>query len=76
MRSITVISTQNGHERVVNSSATTWGQLKSEIGQYYDLEALKATEATNRTILEYDDSILPSGDFTLYLRPGKVKSGN
>ena len=44
-----------------------------EIQRYYDLSSLKATENINRTTLDYDDSVLPAGDFELYLRPGKTK---
>lgn len=75
MRNILVISTQSGAEKTFSSSAKTWGELKDEIHGYYDLSSLKATEATNKTTLEYDDTKLPEEDFTLYLRPGKVKSG-
>ena len=74
-RNITVIATSTGADRVFASSATTWGELKMEIQRYYDLSSLKATEAINKTTLDYDDSVLPTGDFELYLRPGKTKSG-
>lgn len=74
-RNITVISTSTGANRTFTTSATTWGELKMEIQRYYDLSSLKATENINKTTLDYDDSVLPTGDFELYLRPGKTKSG-
>lgn len=74
-RNITIISTSTGGDYRIISSARTWRDLKKEINHMYDLNALKATEATNKTTLDYEDSVLPEGDFELYLRPSKTNSG-
>lgn len=74
-RNIIVIATSTGADRTFTTSARTWGEFKMEIQGYYDLSSLKATENINKTTLDYDDSVLPTGDFELYLRPGKTKSG-
>lgn len=74
-RNIIVIATSTGADRTFTTSATTWGEFKMEIQRYYDLSSLKATENINKTTLDYDDSVLPTCDFELYLRPGKTKSG-
>lgn len=74
-RNIIVIATSTGADRTFTTSARTWGEFKMEIQGHYDLSSLKATENINKTTLDYDDSVLPTGDFELYLRPGKTKSG-
>jgi hypothetical protein len=74
-RNIVVIATSTGADRTFTTSARTWGEFKMEIQGHYDFSSLKATENINKTTLDYDDSVLPTGDFELYLRPGKTKSG-
>ena len=75
MRTITIVSTRNSNVSKVETSATTWGELKSEISGDYDLSQLTAVENINRTTLERDDATLPAGDFRIFLRPTKTKAG-
>lgn len=75
MRTITIVSTKNSRIEKHESSATTWGDLKAEIQDKYDLENLKAVENVGKTTLEHIDAVLPEGDFRLFLRPSKTKSG-
>lgn len=75
MRKITIFATKGSDKRVINSEATTWGELKSEILEHYDLDNLQATENINRTDLSSSKAILPTTDFNLFLRPIKTKSG-
>ena len=39
------------------------------------MSSLKATENVGKTTLEHIDAALPAGDFRLFLRPSKTKSG-
>ena len=75
-RNVLVISTSNGGEKNYLTAAETWGALRKLISADYDLSVLKATENVNKTTLEDEDSVLPTEDFILYLRPEKTKSGN
>ena len=76
-QSITITSAGNADRTVNNSDPiTTWGGLRSLLSnEGYDLENLKPTENINKTTLEHIDAVLPTGDFRLFLRPSKTKSG-
>jgi len=64
--------------QVLETEATSWGQLKSEvankIGSINDMKPIAKWNA-GRAVLELDETPLPNEDFTLYLTPKKVKSG-
>lgn len=54
-----------------------WSQLEELLMiEGFDLENLKPTENVNKTTLEHPDAALPTGDFRLFLRPSKTKSGS
>lgn len=74
-RVITVISTKGGRIEKFTTNVSTWGDLKMLIQDNYDLNNLKAVENINKTTLEHIDAALPEGDFRLFLRPSKTKSG-
>jgi len=74
-RVITIYSTKGGMKEIT-TIATTWGELKPEIKKAgYDLANLAATCGTTRNSLDRDDAILQTGDYTIFLRPVKTKSG-
>lgn len=73
-RVITMFSTKGGKNKV-ETEATTWGELKPLVEEKYDLSNLQATENKNKTTLTHPDAVLPEGDFVLFLRPIKTKSG-
>lgn len=75
-RTITVYSTKNSKIKKYETDVTTWGDLRQVIQGDYDLGSLKATENINKSTLEHIDTVLPSGDFRLFLRPVKTKSGS
>ena len=75
MAKITIFSTKGSQKKEHETNATTWGELKREISLLYDMSNLQATENVNRTDLVSDTAVLPKGDFTLFLRPVKTKSG-
>tara|TARA_R110002020_G_scaffold148076_4_gene323914 strand:- start:5630 stop:6295 length:666 start_codon:yes stop_codon:yes gene_type:complete len=78
MRKVTVYSTKGKTNAEITTDVTTWGELRelliSEHG--YEMDSLNATENINRTDLINTGANLPEGEFTLFLRPVKTKSGN
>lgn len=74
MRNITVVSTQMNERQVLQSSATTWGELKGELSSIMNGD-MKATVRETRVDLVHQDAQLPETDFTIFLFPTKVKSG-
>lgn len=74
-REITVVATKGGRIEKINTNVSTWGELRELIQDNYDLQNLKAVENINKTTLEHIDAVLPEGNFRLFLRPSKTKSG-
>lgn len=74
-RKVTIVSTKNNKVKFYETAATTWGELNAEINNDFDLSNLKATENVNKTTLEHVDAVLPTGEFRVFLRPVKTKSG-
>ena len=72
-RKITVFSTQAKSSQVIESSASTWGELKAEMT---DVGNVRAVLRETRNSLDTPSSKLPDQDFTLFLYPQRVKSGN
>jgi hypothetical protein len=88
MRSFIVFdTTTNTPKEFTNLAVTTWGELKQHLPNY-DSSRMKAMVKENKTDLSDDGALLPTGigknsknesngkDFTLFLLPTKVKSGN
>jgi hypothetical protein len=74
-REITIFTTK-GEKIKIQSSATTWGELKSVVeNKGFDMNQFKALESVNRTSLESSIAILPTTAFTLFISPIKTKSG-
>ena len=75
MRKIIVYSTK-GKSGSFESDAKTWGEIQSDVIRIVGgLDNLIATENVNKTNLGHQDSVLPEGDFKIFLRPSKTKSG-
>ncbi|HPQ78846.1 MAG TPA: hypothetical protein PLG47_00110 [Candidatus Dojkabacteria bacterium] len=75
MRKIIVYSTK-GKSGSFESDAKTWGEVQNDVRNIVgDLDNLIATENVNKTNLGHQDSVLPEGDFKIFLRPAKTKSG-
>jgi hypothetical protein len=75
-RTITVFSTKGKQKAKIDTDVKTWGELKPLVeAEGYDLSKLHATENVNRHDLNHKDGSLPEGNFTLFLRPKKTKSG-
>jgi hypothetical protein len=75
MRKVTIYSTRTRATQVIETEATTWGELKSLINDDMGVSSSKVMIRENRTTLEHNDAALPEGDITLFLYPEKVKSG-
>lgn len=75
-RNVVVASTAANKARKIETSARTWGELKSQ-REMEDLivGSVEAIVNPGNVSLRDDDSILPTGDFTLYLTPTKNKAG-
>jgi hypothetical protein len=56
------------------TNARTFGELKAELTDI-KWSGMRVVEKTNKTTLQMDESILPAGDFILFVVPEKVKSG-
>ena len=73
-RTVVVASSSSNKAKKYETAATTWGELKPEIRELLtgDLEAIVNP---GHVTLSQDNSILPTGDFKLYLIPTKNKAG-
>ena len=76
MRTVKVYSTQGQNRQNVTTHVGTWGELQGVLSEYDIVYAgMRAIVGETQNTLESPDAILPDGDFTLFLTPGKVKSG-
>jgi hypothetical protein len=75
-RKIIVFSTETNEKKELNSSATTWGELKRELRDNgLDASNMKGMTRTTKITLENDGAQLPAEEFTVFITPMKVKSG-
>lgn len=76
-RKIVVVSTRDNARKEFNTDVRTWGELKPLIeAERISTSDMKATVRETKVNLDHHGAMLPEGDFTLFLTPGKVKSGN
>lgn len=76
MRNISLFFTQEGRELNLQSAATTLAELQRESALSSEtLSGKKLTVKETRNTLETKESVLPEGDFTLYVYPAKSKAG-
>ena len=75
-RKIVIASAVKNKAERIESSATTWGELKNE-GAVANLltDGIEAVVKPGNITLRGDDSALPEGDFNFFLIPSKNKSG-
>lgn len=76
-RNIKIFNQESNQSIIITSDATTWAQLRNEINSDGRISANNKSAIIRETkvTLEFDDSILPEGEFILFLFPVKVKSG-
>jgi len=78
MRSITIVNTQSADQMsTYSSSANTWADLKKDLKkQGMSTEDMSAIIGETDQELKSELETIPEGEFTLFLSPQKVKSGN
>lgn len=72
------VYTGTGSSKVINTEAVKWGQLIDDLSRNaisYNSGGMKAVIGETEVTLESNDAVLPTGNFTLFLLPQKVKSG-
>ena len=71
-----VSNTESNTVTNVESSATTWGELKADLdAQGIKHSGLNPVLRAGKVTLTYDESQIPEGDQIVFLSPIKVKSG-
>ncbi len=73
-RNAVIASAASNKAKRITTSATTWGQLKTEISELLTGELDAVVKPGNVTLRE-DSSVLPTGEFNVYLIPQKNKAG-
>lgn len=73
-RKITVYSSR-GQKATLDTDATNFGAIYSWLKSNYEMSNLQAVESVNKTTLSEMESRLPEGDFVIFLRPVRTKSG-
>lgn len=74
-RKIKVV-TLNGVSGIIETNATTLGELKPILrSKSIDYSGMKLLVGETKNELSEDVAILPEGDFKLYITPSKTKSG-
>jgi hypothetical protein len=76
---VTVYSTRGQRKSIIETAVTTWGELRELVSSAgYDLQKLVGTDSINKQVFGLDTldaTVIPSQDFTLFLRPTQTKSG-
>lgn len=76
MRTIRVVSSQVNSVKKLETSVTTFKQLKALLiteGLYKD--GMRVIDMNSKVTLDHDDILLPSGNFDIALTPTKSKAG-
>lgn len=72
---VTIRHESKNERKNITTTATTWGDLKAEVENIYNLTDIKVVVKETKATLDLAGAVLPEGDFTIYLMPSKVKSG-
>lgn len=76
-RKITLYNTVGKNKRTIESSALTWGDLQKELTALsISTDNMKVVIGETQNSLESPKGALMAEDFTLFMMPQKVKSGN
>lgn len=76
MRKVTIYSTIGNDMKEVMVNSMNWGDLQVELSRNgVNASGMKAIIGDSQLTLESNQAELPSGDFTLFFMPQKVKSG-
>ena len=76
-RKITLYNTVGKNKRTIESNAVNWGQLQKELHALnVPTDNMKVVIGETQNSLESPQGALMAGEFTLFMMPQKVKSGN
>jgi len=76
MRTVKVYSTREGKVNKVETSVSTWGELRPILEDYgYYTPSMRAIESATKVTLEHNNIALPEGDFLLMMVPKESKAG-
>jgi hypothetical protein len=75
MRKITLFNANSQVRKEIMSSATTWGQLKSENSDFISGN-VKGIVRETKVTLDNEEATLPTTEFTLFIATKEIKSGN
>lgn len=61
----------------INTNATTWGELRSELSEsLHNINNMTVVLSTNKSTLDLDDAVLPTEEnYKLYISPKAIKQG-
>ena len=77
MKQVTVVSARTGKKQTLETNASTWGELKTELNRNgVDTTNMAAMIRETYNSLEVADATLPVENFTLFLLAQKQKGGN
>lgn len=74
MRTIKVFNSKTNQVTEIQSSATKWKDLIGELPGYE--AGMRGVDRETQNTFEAGEATLPTGNFTLFLVPSKVKSGH
>jgi hypothetical protein len=76
-RKITIYNTVGQNKMTIESDANVWGQLQTELhAKGIKTDNMKVVIGETQNSLESPQGSLMAGEFTLFMMPQKVKSGN
>lgn len=78
MRIVTVYSTIGKNGELIETNANLWQDLKKELLKLQSpikTDGMKVIHGETNATFEHPETVLPEGDFTIFLMPVKVKSG-
>jgi hypothetical protein len=74
-RKVIIYSTKTNATQEIMTDVSTWGELKPLINPEMNVANAKCTVRETRNTLENNNAQLPTGTFTVFVYPTKMKSG-
>ena len=75
MRIVKIKTQSMNHMLEKETDARTFGELKQEFAGEVDFNDMAVIDRATRVSYEFDDSVLPDGDFSLFLFVKNIKGG-
>lgn len=75
-RVVVLYATRGAKKEKISTNVTTWGQLKALAKKAgFEVDKLHCTENVGKHDLVHEEAVLPTGTFTVFMRPKETKSG-